>query len=292
MPNNITNRLTLEGEQKDIQKVFDFINNPDYNGDMYIDFDKIVPMPGYIYKGSLGREEERLFGKENCWHEWCVKHWGTKWNAYGMKDFIAEKRNGNNTIFFLTAWSGVPKLIYHLSVMFPEVTFYYSHASEDYACNCAEYTLEGNIGGIRDIRVYPNGSKKAFILAQELIPEPQYVWDDIKNGFYYTDEDDEESFCAFVKEEDTLSERILSKGQDNHNLINSSDGSHYESYEEWMKDLPLHKGINTVDTFETWRAARNLLNGTKEVKASDMDDLNKQITSEVYTAIKGWYGKL
>lgn len=48
MPNHITNRLIIEGDELEVAKVFDFLKSdkPDENGEfVLVDFNKIVPMP-------------------------------------------------------------------------------------------------------------------------------------------------------------------------------------------------------------------------------------------------------
>ncbi len=101
MPNHVINELNFIGEQKDIDKILSLIHGE--KEDQYIDFNKIIPMPDYIYRGDLGRKEQELYGKNN-WYDWSIDHWGTKWNAY-----YQEKKE--NTIFFNTAWS-IPYPIY------------------------------------------------------------------------------------------------------------------------------------------------------------------------------------
>ena len=93
MPNNVINELNFIGEQKDIDKILSLMHGEEE--DQYIDFNKIIPMPDYIYRGDLGQKEQELYGKNN-WYDWSNSHWGTNWNAY-----YQEKKE--NTIFFNTA---------------------------------------------------------------------------------------------------------------------------------------------------------------------------------------------
>lgn len=95
MPNHVTNRIEFHGEQSNIDKVLNLIKNDKE----CIDFEKIVPMPAHIYRGNLGPEEEKKYGKDN-WYDWSRFNWGTKWNAYWSK-----LDKDNNTIEFDTAWS-------------------------------------------------------------------------------------------------------------------------------------------------------------------------------------------
>lgn len=76
----------------------------------YMDLNKIIPCPDTIYQGNLGRDEEELYGKENCWYDWNVNNWGTKWNTNADNVYL-----GDNNITFTTAWSPVPRVIGILS---------------------------------------------------------------------------------------------------------------------------------------------------------------------------------
>lgn len=93
MPNHIANQIEFHGFEENIKKVLELIEGEE----SCIDFEKIVPMPENIYRGNLGLEEEKLYGKNN-WYDWSITNWGTKWNAYD--DYVE-----NNVITFNTAWS-------------------------------------------------------------------------------------------------------------------------------------------------------------------------------------------
>ncbi len=76
------------------------------------------------------------YGNED-WYGWRIANWGTKWNAYDihLEDW--------NVLYFNTAWSGVPKLISMLAVMFPEVTIKYDFADENTGYNVGSYIMRG-----------------------------------------------------------------------------------------------------------------------------------------------------
>lgn len=84
---------------------------------------------------SIGEKYYHLYEKyEYCnWYDWCVMKWGTKWNAYNT--YIESDSATHIEMFFNTAWSGVPEIIAKLAEMFPELTFEYSYADEDYGYN-------------------------------------------------------------------------------------------------------------------------------------------------------------
>ena len=131
MPNHVTNRVTIDGTKAQVKKVLAAIKSKD----RAIDFEKIIPMPKRIYRGNLGQAEEQKFGRENCWYEWSISNWGTKWNAY---DTSVE----GNTVIFDTAWSAPKPILEELSLMFPEVSFYHEYADEDIGSNCGAGTFQ------------------------------------------------------------------------------------------------------------------------------------------------------
>ena len=125
MPNHITTVIEFTGKQENIEKIFELIAGE--NGE--IDFNKLIPTPDNIYQGNIGQKEREIYG-ENNWFDWNVKHWGTKWNAYGICV-------DDNTLSFDTAWSfpepvmdALAKLCYE-----HEVDFTGEWADEDTAYN-------------------------------------------------------------------------------------------------------------------------------------------------------------
>lgn len=144
MANNVTNRLRLEGNQDEINKVFDFIKatEPNKDGDFeVIDFNKIIPIPKEV-------------SENGGWYDWRIANWGTKWNAYSTY-----KVDGENTIFFDTAWADVAELMNLLASKFPNVTFYYDYADEDISYNLGSWIFKGNVGCLTTIKEH---SKEAY----------------------------------------------------------------------------------------------------------------------------------
>ena len=195
MPNHVTNRLTILGTKEEINEVLEFIkleNSPEnkISGIGTIDFNKITPMPKWVFQGDLSSKEEKKYGSENCWYEWCVTNWGTKWNAYSQLD----DRNTENTIYFQTAWGGVPELIEKLAWIFPNVTIKYAYANEDFGHGVASYTFKDT-----DITSFvpDGGSKDAYELAMEIWDyEPKDInlvyKKEIDNYVYVYEDEDEE----------------------------------------------------------------------------------------------------
>lgn len=163
MPNYIINKLQVIGEPEKIKEVMDFIRSDD--GKWRMDFNKIVPIPPHIYQGNLGKAEEDLFG-EDTWYQWCPKYWGSKWNAICKED---ASRCTDDTVYFQTAWSGVPKLIYLLHSRFDEVKIVYEFADEDIGYNCDRYVVNIDKLLMQNEHSTPiRGSKEARVFALAL----------------------------------------------------------------------------------------------------------------------------
>ena len=176
MPNYVMNRLKLSGTEEEVKEVMDYIRAD--NGER-IDFNKIVPIPPHIFTGNLGREHTALFG-DDTWYEWCPMYWGTKWNAMCKDD--ADKCT-EDTIYFQTAWAGIPKLVYLLSAKFRKVNFHYSYADEDAGYNCERYIIVEGFASDHDKPT--DGSKEAYDLYQSLWNNDSYYWDEEKGEMAY-----------------------------------------------------------------------------------------------------------
>ena len=132
-----------------------------------MDFNKITPMPKWVYNKGLSKEDEEKYGKDNCWLEWCRKNWGTKWNAIKAEKsyYFNPPEAKEDTIFFETAWSGVPELISKLGFIFPTVIIDYYWCDEDFGYNVGHIIIQDTkvIGGTLE-----GGSPEAFDLACEI----------------------------------------------------------------------------------------------------------------------------
>lgn len=101
MPNYITNKLTILGEQEEILRLVDFVKSEQ----SIFDFNRIIPKPKEISKS----EDSSLI----C--EWNTKNWGTKWHA--MR-FSQSWSFDQRTFHFETAWSPPLPIIKRLSELF------------------------------------------------------------------------------------------------------------------------------------------------------------------------------
>lgn len=187
MPNYITNKLKVNGTPEQVKEVLDFINSE--NGS--IDFNKITPMPKWIYGSDpkvtgIGREDEKKHGSENTCLEWSRKNWGTKWNAFGISFDPAIP----NVIFFDTAWNGIPKLMQKLAWIFPEIEIEYSFYDEDTGYNIGQYIFKDT--DIIKQYVPEGGTKEAYDLVFELsgkTPEEMgFEYSENENNYVYVRE--------------------------------------------------------------------------------------------------------
>ena len=130
MPNYVTNRVEFQGKKEDIAKVLELIKSED----SYIDFNKIIPTPDYIYQGNLGEEERKLYG-ENNWYTWNCANWGTKWNA--CYSYLAD----DDVLVFDTAWASPIPILEKLAEICYEhnVSFIGKWADEDAGSNTGTF---------------------------------------------------------------------------------------------------------------------------------------------------------
>lgn len=134
MPNYVKNFLKFKKLKKgDCEEILKkFIVNDNF------DFNTIIPMPDYIYKGDLGREEEKKYGKNN-WYDWSLENWGTKWNSCYTR---IQKGTTSMVIEFDTAWD-TPMPIYEKLAELG-YNFEVRYADEDIGNNCGKFEyIEG-----------------------------------------------------------------------------------------------------------------------------------------------------
>lgn len=140
MPNHVTNIIYVSGNEKTINKYFSLVKSEPAtpkDEQRAFDFEKIIPMPKHIFRGNLGPKEEAQYGKENCWYEWSINNWGTKWNCYNISI------DDDGGICFDTAWATPIPIFEALSKRFKSLKFEVHYADEDMGNNCGIITLKG-----------------------------------------------------------------------------------------------------------------------------------------------------
>ncbi len=116
----------------------------------------------------------------STWYDWCNDYWGTKWNAYK-----SDLEDTEDTIYFLTAWAGVPKLIEMLSYKFPEAEFEYQYADEDFGCNVGSFLFKN---GEKTEIIIKDETPQAYDLACE-ITQTTLQDHGLNENYEYTEED-------------------------------------------------------------------------------------------------------
>ena len=88
------------------------------------------------------------------WYDWCIEHWGTKWNAYENEQI------DKDTIVFETAWSAPEPVMAQLAKMYPNAEIEHWWADEDMGSNTgyARYCA----GGLAEVVYFDNGSSDAY----------------------------------------------------------------------------------------------------------------------------------
>lgn len=204
MPNYVTNRLKISGEESLVARIKKDIASVDEEGNSsVIDFHKVCPLPKEL-KGTVSpmrtltqeeydaqeeriasgnlNENEKRFGisrglteelqkeykkrfKACDWYDWQIINWGTKWNAM-------ESVDEGDHIYFLTAWSTPLVLIGRLSKKYPEAEFNIRYADENFGHNVGEYTFRD--GDIVYEDIPDGGTPEAYLMAGE-IQDPSYI---------------------------------------------------------------------------------------------------------------------
>ena len=186
MPNWITNILTINADEKMVQKILSEIKSDESE----FDFNKIVPQPRELddttsparivsdedYEKSpskgitqtMSEDFIRKYGFNN-WYDWRYENWGTKWNADEV--YISD-----NEITFNTAWCNPQPLLVALSRKYPDIQFDIKFADEDFGHNTGTYILKN--GEEIDCYFPEGGTEDAYELALDIQGgEDYYTWD-------------------------------------------------------------------------------------------------------------------
>lgn len=162
MPNHVTNRLTITGDEQSLSELFSSCFRkkkhevPNYwrekaaNTELepkerkewadriaereaqepydIFDFNRIIPTPAFIFNGDslAGGSREEATGRN--WYRFNADRWGTKWNAYDMS--IVEREESKLVFTFDTAWNIPQPIIIELVYWFSELTFFHEFYDE------------------------------------------------------------------------------------------------------------------------------------------------------------------
>lgn len=135
MPNFCNNILEVYGDKDKLEAFLSKTKGE--NG--ALDFNSIIAYPEEYKKLDDIAEVERSKGNfevkdgySSGGYEWCIKNWGTKWNAI---DPHVELDSDKAVIIFDTAWSPPEEAIEKASNMFEDLEFilYYSEPGNDFS---------------------------------------------------------------------------------------------------------------------------------------------------------------
>ena len=135
MPNDCFNRVTIHCDvslTQDLEVLIDSLQTDELtrNPTNVFNFNSIIQMPPELmqmeerYHQRKGLPDDitkarlrKEHGADN-WYDWCVKHWGTKWNSYNSRIIAQDKQHVVYT--FDTAWSPPQPIITRLREVCPD----------------------------------------------------------------------------------------------------------------------------------------------------------------------------
>ena len=129
----VRNILNVQGSKAQTAALLDFIADR-RAGRGSIDFNRITPMPPWIYRQPTNLSLLERYGEENCARGWCLKNWGTPQNALHPEK-SAREYDGGSAIRFDTEDQEVRELIRKLSLIFKDLYLDYLWASKDVGSN-------------------------------------------------------------------------------------------------------------------------------------------------------------
>lgn len=124
MPNWCSNDLTITGPEKTVQTIASLIGLKEEKPEF--DFNKVIAYPSKFRDQDAVAEEARKNkdytvkdGFNSGGHDWCVNHWGTKWNV-GSEIFNLSLEAKKVKVSFDTAWSPPEPVVKALAAQFPD----------------------------------------------------------------------------------------------------------------------------------------------------------------------------
>lgn len=180
--NGIAVLLSRQGDHSKIDEIraYKWEGTQDMNRSEFIEY--LLNQRGSstdLVEAAVALANLKKFGHQD-WYSWSIANWGTKWNAYEVREL-------DNGFRFDTAWSHPAPVIEKLIEFFPEITFKVSFADEDTGYNVGKYTVRGS--EIIEENFPEGGSKEAYKLAFEVTGDGvDYFYDMVLNEEEYIDE--------------------------------------------------------------------------------------------------------
>lgn len=131
MPNDVTNQLTITGPPEEVAGLVARAKEASAYGGVghHFSLNPFVPMPPDVFRGGLGRDEEKAYPGEKNWYGWSIAHWGTKWDCYAVG--VKESASGRVVLQFDTAWAAPRKFLESLAAQYPPLRFEHEWVDED-----------------------------------------------------------------------------------------------------------------------------------------------------------------
>jgi hypothetical protein len=202
MPNHVTNRLTIRGDnQEALQAMADIMRNEDRETGL---FHYLIPCPDDLHidkvsypdteecrKERLAQLEKESFNAQTygypTWYEFNIDNWGTKWDAYSVGEVTLTE--GELILSFDTAWSAPIPIFNHLVDMGFEVeavwfeegvqswgSYHNGGYEEGTPSNWDEYDKVGPVKFYEDI--IPPNILDSFPYLNEYIQDCQGYWEE------------------------------------------------------------------------------------------------------------------
>lgn len=176
MPNHVSNIIRIKSLQEDDWKkedeAFKSLESIMKTENSPFDFNVLIPYPEQYRVLDEAREEAEKQpgvkwsdlpkdGYNQGGYDWCIEHWGTKWNAYDIAF-------GYDEVSFCTAWATPLPIWEALSRRFPEMRIEVEYADEDRGSNCGKLVyLNGDLFSEEDWSKHP----QAELFARAVIAE-------------------------------------------------------------------------------------------------------------------------
>ena len=127
MPNWCSNDITITGPEKTVQTIASLVGLKEEKPSF--DFNKVISYPDKFREQDELAVEARKNGDysfkdgyNSGGYDWCVEHWGTKWNV-GPEIFDLSLEAKKIKVSFDTAWSPPEPVIKALASQFPDCKF-------------------------------------------------------------------------------------------------------------------------------------------------------------------------
>lgn len=129
MPNWFYFTVNVSGEKKDVEQFVENVKGSEKFGTegREFDFNHFIPQPDNIFRGNLGRDEEKMCEEQGIpnWYRWNNQNWGTKWNAVcdDELDISVEGFPFEHEYNLRTAWA-FPNIVMDKMIdMYPNLDF-------------------------------------------------------------------------------------------------------------------------------------------------------------------------